>query len=296
MALPIIVRAAGAIMPWVSRSRLVRPLVGSRGFLGVNRALSGLGGPPGGGRFLLGGLRLPSQVPLLTSGATSAVANTGRLFALKSFTARITHIARKILKRTPASVLAAGAKIKTFIMSPKFKKVLDGVFLAWMFADILGIFDKKEELSEAEQHKVDDLLLQLIPATFSSQLTPLERTICEYLTFNEDKCDYDTLVERVHSSVIMTSELVDPEISSDAFFVFKIADVISHYQTTYLDQILGSKAFRRHFKESLEKAADLREDKELAEFVDELFDKIDLKEMGDETKKNLILIYILATV
>lgn len=193
-------------------------------------------------------------------------------------------------------MLSAGAKIKTFIKSPKFKKVLDGIFLAWMFADILSIFDKKDELSEVEQQKVDDLLLQLIPATFSTQLTPLERTICEYLTFNEDKCDYSTLVDRVHASVIMTSELVDPEISSDAFFVFKIVDAISHFQTTYLDKILESDAFKRHFKESLEKAADLREDKELADFVDELFDKIDLKEMGDETKKNLILIYILATV
>lgn len=297
MALPVILaRFASAVMPWVSRSRLLRPLVGTRGFLGVSRALTGLGGPPGGGRFLLGGLRLPSQVPLLEAGASAAVANSGRLFALKSFTARITHIARKIFTKSSGVALATLPKIKTFVMSPKFKKICNGVFLAWMFADILDIFDRKDDLSEIEQHKIDDLLLQLVPAAFSAQLTPLQRTICEYLTFNEDKCDYRSLVNRIHSATIMTSELVDPEISSDAFFIYKMAEEISNYPTSYLDKVLDSKAFKKHFENSLETVAELHDDKEVSDFVEELFKNIDLKEMGDETKKNLVLIYILATV
>lgn len=297
MALPVVLaKFAGSVMPWVSRTRLLRPLIGTRGFLGVSKALTGLGGPPGGGRFLLGGLRLPSQVPLLEAGASSAVANSGRLFALKSFTARITHIARKMFTKSSGLVLATIPKIKSFVMSPKFKKICNGVFLAWMFADILDIFDRKDDLSTVEQHKIDDLLLQLIPATFSAQLTPLQRTICEYLTFNEDKCDYRTLVTRVHTATIMTSELVDPEISSDAFFIYKVAEEISNYPSSYLDKILDSKAFKKHFEDSLASVAELNNDQDLSDFVEELFKNINLKTMGDETKKNLVLIYILATV
>lgn len=297
MALPVVLaRFAGSIMPWVSRTRLLRPLVGSRGFLGVSKALTGLGGPPGGGRFLLGSLKLPSQVPLLTAGASSAVANSGRLFALRSFTARITHIARRIFAKGSGLVLATLPNIKAFVKSPKFKKICDAVFLAWMFSDITDIFSRKDDLSAVEQQKIDDLLLQLIPATFSAQLTPLQRTICEYLTFNEDKCDYRTLVTRVHTATIMTSELVDPEISSEAFFVYKMTEEISNYPTSYLDRILDDKAFKKHFEESLESVAELHDDQELSAFVNELFNNIDLKTMGDETKKNLVLIYILATV
>lgn len=297
MALPVVLaRFASAVMPWVSRSRLLRPLVGTRGFLGVSRALTGLGGPPGGGRFLLGGLRLPLQVPLLEAGASAAVANSGRLFALRSFTARITHIARRIFPKSSGVALAAIPKIKAFLKSPKFKKLCNGVLLPWMFADILTILMRNDDPSEIEQQKIDDLLLELVPAAFSSQLSPLQRTIVEYLTFNEDKCDYRSLVNRVHSATIMTSELVDPEISSDAFFIYKVAEEISNYPTSYLDKILDSKAFKKHFEDSLETAAELRDDKEVADFVEELFKNIELKEMGDETKKNLVLIYILATV
>lgn len=283
-------------MPWVSRSRLLRPLVGSRGFLGVGRALAGVGAPPGGGRFLLGGLRLPSQTLLLGPGASAAVANSGRLFATRSFIARITHIARGIFTKTSGVALAALPKIKAFVKSPKFKKVLDGVFLAWMFADILGIFDKKDDLSEVEKHKVDNLLLQLIPAAFSAQLSPVQRTISEYLVYNEDKCDYRTLIDRVYTSVIMTSELVDPEISSESFFVYKMAEEISNYPTSYLNAIFDSIPFKGHFKDALESVAELKDDEDLNSFVDELFNNIDLKEMSDATKKNLVLIYILATV
>lgn len=297
MALPaLIIRFGSAVMPWVSRSRLVRPLIGSRGFLGVGKAFSGIGGGAGGGKFLLGGLRMPSQTLLLGPGASSTVVNSGRLFATKSFIARITHIGRSIVTKTSGLVLAALPKIKTFVKSPKFKKILDGVFLAWMFADLLGIFDKKEELSSTEQHKLDELLLQLIPATFSAQLTPVQRTVCEYLVYNEDKCDYRTLVDRIYSSVVMTSELVDPEVSSESFFIYKIAEEISNYPSSYLDYILDDKSFIKNFKNALEKAAEVKDDEELSGFVDSLFDNIDLKEMSDATKRNLVLIYILATI
>lgn len=292
--LPVVARIAGAVVPWVSRTKLIRPLVGRQGFLGVGKALGGISGPPG--RFLLGGLRIPSEIKLLGPGTVSTVTSSGRLLALKSFTARITHIARNIIKKTPATVLSTLPKVKTFVKSGKFRKICDGIFLAWMFADILNIFDKDGDLDNVEQSKVDDLLLQLIPATFSAQLSPLQRTICEYLVYNEDKCDYRTLINRIHSAVITTSELVDPEISSESFYVFKLADELSNYPASYLDDVINSKAFKKYFREFLEDAADLSGDKELSEFVDDLFDHIDLKNMSVETKRNLVLIYLLATV